>query len=230
MSECPDNFLHSHSTIYKIAFIRSLVNVMKNYIALFASFLAVISVVPYLIDIVKRKTKPNIVSWITWSLLTGIATAATFSAGEYRTALLTLGSTICSLTVVALGFKYGFAKFSKFDMFCQIGALSGLFLWLAFDSPVLAVITTVGIDFIGMLPTLRHSYLEPAEETWQTFMIGTLAALLTVISLSEISLLSALFPIYLVLANASIVITVVFRRKQKGIGLSRHSVHETLHE
>ena len=203
---------------------------MKDYIAYTASLLAIVSTVPYLIDIVRKKTKPNIVSWITWSMLTGIATAATFAAGEFRTALLMFGSTICSLGVVILGIKYGFAKFAKIDVFCQVGALTGLLLWLLFDSPFLAVIITVVIDFIGMLPTLRHSWLLPAEETWQTFVIGTIAAILTVISLNEFTVMSSLFPIYLVLANLSIALVVIVRRNHKGISLSRHPVHETLHE
>ena len=203
---------------------------MNDAIAIAGGLLAIVSVTPYLIDIVKRRTKPNIVSWLTWTLLTGIATAAAFSAGEPRAALLTLGSTICSLMVVVLGVKYGIAKFSLFDVFCQIGALMGLFLWVIFDSPTIAIVASVTIDFIGVLPTLRHSWLKPGEETWQTFVIGVLAPILTIISLDAFSINSLLYPIYLVIANGTIALTVVSRRKILGISLSRHSVHETLHE
>lgn len=204
--------------------------ISKDVIAIVAAVLAMASIAPYLIDILKRKTRPNIVSWSTWTLLTGIATVATFIAGEYRTALLMLGSTLCCGLVVILGFKYGFAKFSKFDALCWAGALLGIFLWFFFESPTLAIITVTTIDCIGIIPTIRHSWLEPQEETWQTFAVSAFASALTILSLEHLSIDGALYPIYLVLGNLAIVVAVIYRRLQKGISLSRHSVHETLHE
>lgn len=203
---------------------------MRNIFAWLAPVLALLSVVPYIIDIVKKRTKPNIVSWATWMLLTGIATAAAFAADEPKTALLTLGSTICTAAVVVLGIKYGIAKFTKLDIFCQVGAIAGLSLWLIFNSPLIAIVASVTIDFIAAIPTLYHSWQKPAEETWQTFVMGAAAALLTVASLTSYSYESLLYPFYLVLANGLIALVVVYRRKQLNISLARRSVHETLHE
>ena len=62
---------------------------MKTASLVLATVLTLISVLPYLRDIVKRVTKPNIVSWITWTLLTGIATAAEIAAHEYTAAIFT---------------------------------------------------------------------------------------------------------------------------------------------
>lgn len=210
-------------SIYTIA-------VMRNIMAIIGGMLAIVSVIPYMIDIVKRRTKPNIVSWFTWTLLTGIAMLATFAAGEINTGILMAGSTICTTIVVILGIKYGIAKFSWFDGFCQIGAIVGLILWLVFDSPTVAIIASVTIDCIAMLPTLRHSWVKPGEETWQTFIIGVIAPVFTIASLQTFTLDALLYPFYLVIANALIALTVIIRRKQQGISLSRYSVHATLHE
>lgn len=203
---------------------------MRDLLAVTAAILATFSTVPYIIDIVKGRTKPNIVSWLTWTLLTGIATAAAFAAGEPRSALLTLGASICTTAVLLLGFRYGIAKFSLFDGLCQTGAIVGLILWLVFGSPAIAIVASVTIDLIGALPTIRHAWLKPAEETWQTFLIGTVAAVLTVLSLNSYSVEGLLYPLYLIFANGAIAAIVVYKRKQIGISLSRHSVHETLHE
>jgi hypothetical protein len=78
---------------------------------------------------------------------------------------------------------------------------------------------SVMVDLIGVLPTLRHSWLEPKEETWQTFAIGTIAAVLTIISLDSHNINSLLYPGYLALVNGVIVAVVVLRRKQDGIRL-----------
>lgn len=186
---------------------------MKESLAIIAAIFATFATVPYIIDVFHKKTKPNIVSWFTWSLLTGIATAAAFAAHEPRTALLTGASTICSLGVVVAGSWYGIAKFSLFDALCQGGAIAGLVLWLLFDSPTIGIVVPVVIDFVAALPTLRHAWLKPAEETWQAFFIGVVAATLTLFSLQRLNIASTLYPAYLLVANGLIVATVLYRRK-----------------
>ena len=194
---------------------------MKSALAVIAGLIATFSTVPYLIDIIRRKTKPNIVSWFTWTLLLAIATAAAFAAHEPRTALLTFGDTVCTLAVVILGLRYGIAKLSRFDFLCQAGAILGLVLWLIFNSPQIAIIFSLAIDFIVMMPTVRHSWLMPKEETWQTFAIGVFASALTLISLVHYSFSSLAFPVYLGITNALIALTIIYSRKRKGLSLAR---------
>lgn len=193
----------------------------KEILAIIAAVIAVFSTVPYLIDIVKRKTKPNIVTWFTWTLLTGIAAAAAFAAGEPKTALLSLGSAICTGAVVILGLKYGIAKLSLFDALCQIGAIAGLILWWIFNTPEIAIAFVLLIDFIAMLPTLRHSWIKPEEETWQTFMIGVVAATFTLIALSQYTFAGLALPLYLWVANLVMALTIIYRRKKRGLALAR---------
>ncbi len=194
---------------------------MKNSISIIAAILAVFAIVPYLIDVVSSRTKPNVVSWFTWTLLLIIATAAAFAAHQPRTALLTLGDTIGTGMTLIFGIKYGVAKFSWFDGFCQIAALIGLALWLIFNSPVVAIIAVIIIDLFASIPTLKHSWQSPEEETWQTFAILIVAAALTLASLANFSIASLSFPIYLLLANSTVVATVIYRRNKKGLSLSR---------
>jgi hypothetical protein len=196
---------------------------MKDLLALTAGLLAIASAVPYFIDVIRKRTKPNIVSWMTWTLLTGIATAAALAAHEPRTALLTGGTTVATLAIVIAGLRYGIAKFSLFDGLCQSGAILGLLLWLVFDSPTIAIVIPVVIDFAALLPTLKHSWEHPGEETWQAFFIGGIAAALTVLSLSHYELDALLFPLYLFVADFLLAGIIMYRRKQSGISLSRAS-------
>ena len=200
---------------------------MKEFFAIAGALLAAVSTFPYLVDIVRRKTKPNIVTWLTWTILTAISGSAALAAGEPKTALLLYGNSLCTGAVVVLGLKYGIAKFSPFDIACQIGAILGLVFWLIFNSPTIGIIVPLIIDFVGMLPTLRHAYLMPQEETWQTFLVGVFAPALTILSLTEYNIASLLFPLYLFLANAAIVIVVVTRRKQLGLPLNRAETQST---
>jgi hypothetical protein len=193
---------------------------MKNALAIASGLLVMLSSMPYLIDIVKGKTKPNIVSWATWTLLTTIATIAAFAAHAPRAAMLTLGATLATLAVVILGLKYGTAKITRFDIFCQIGALGGLILWFVFDSPSLALGFALAIDLIGGLPTLYHSWRKPNEETWQTFFIGMIASILTLLSLNAYHFADLAFPVYFVIFDMAAVFVIVLRRKQKRLILA----------
>lgn len=203
---------------------------MKEVFAWIGPILTIVALVPYIIDVIHKKTKPNVVSWFTWTLLTSIATAAAFAAGEPEAAFLTLANAAGTFTIVLLGLKNGIAKFSLFDAVCQTGALAALALWLILDIPLVAIVGVVFIDFLGVLPTIRHSWLEPQEETWQTFFLSTIAPMFTIASLTALNFENLLYPLYLLLADGLVMIIIVYRRKQKGISLSRHSVHETLHE
>ena len=79
---------------------------MKTAFLIISTAVVLASVVPYLLDILRHKTKPNIVSWLTWTMLTGIATAAEIGAGEYVTAIFTGASTIETGLVVLLGLEF----------------------------------------------------------------------------------------------------------------------------
>ena len=192
---------------------------MRTVIASVAGILALIDVIPYIVDIIKGKSKPHIVSWLTWTLLLIIGTSAAFAAHQTRSALLTLGDTIGTGLVLIIGLKYGTAKYSLFDGMCQLAAILGLVFWLIFNSPAIAVIAVVSIDLIGSIPTIKHSWIKPEEETWQSFIIMTIASLLTVISLSVLSVTSLTYPIYLLLSNLIIALIVVYRRLKLGFGI-----------
>jgi len=196
---------------------------MKELIAFTAGILAMLAIIPYVIDIIRRKTKPNIVSWLTWTLLLAIGTAGAFAAHEIRTALLTTGDLIGTGLTLLLGLKYGIAKFSWFDGFCQAGAVLGLILWLIFNSPVVGILAVIFIDCIGLLPTLKHSWNEPMEETWQTFAVLIVASTLTLLSISDFNTASLAYPIYLLLANALVTVVVIYRRLKLGFLLSRRA-------
>jgi len=174
---------------------------MKTFLIVVSSILTVASVVPYMIEVLRGKTKPRIVSWFTWSLLTGIACAASFADKQYPTAILMLFATIETGTIVVLGLRHGDHKLEWFDIVCQIAALIGLALWQIFDSPSIAVISAVSIDLIGALPTIKHSWDKPGEETALTFFLAGLGGLCTVLVAGSWRITAIAYPLYLLFIN-----------------------------
>ncbi len=189
---------------------------MKTLFLIAASIITVASVVPYARDILKGTTKPNIVSWITWTLLTLVATIAEIAAHEYTTAIFTSSAVVETSIIVVLGLKYGYVKYTSFDWACQIGALSGFFFWWYFNSPAVAVIAAVTIDFIGALPTVVHSWTRPDEETWPTYALAGLGGLLAIFALTSYNWTSLTYAVYIVGINI-LIAGILITRKAKTV-------------
>lgn len=186
---------------------------MKFIFLILASVITITGTIPYLIDILKGKTKPNLVSWITWTLLTGIATSAAISAGEHVAAIFTGAATIEVGLVVVLGLiKKSYVEYSRFDIFCQVGAVVGIILWQLFDSPAIGVLSSVVIDFIGALPTIKHSWLMPSEETWQSFALSGIGGVFGILALESLNLVSLPYALYIVVINILIATIILYRR------------------
>ncbi len=177
-----------------------------------SAVLTIASIIPYLIDITRHKTKPRIVSWFNWTLLTGIAGAAALADKQYPAAALSFAAALETASVVILGLKYGDRKFDITDVLCQIGAIAGLVLWIVFNSPAIAVIASVGIDFTAGIPTLKHAWQKPQEETAIAFVICSFAAALTLLAVREVSLTALTYPLYILGINVAMSAILLLRK------------------
>lgn len=188
---------------------------MRELFIISGGAISVLGVLPYLRDVIRGKTKPRVVSWLTWTVLTAIATAAALSDKAYASGILTLAGTLATGSVVLAGLKYGDKHFERFDVACLVGAFVGLALWLIFGSPEIAIIATVSIDFVGAMPTLRHGWQKPNEETELAFIVSSFAAFLSLLAVDNYSVTNLAFPLYLTLMNGLIATVVVMRKKSK---------------
>lgn len=182
---------------------------MKNSFLVLSSVITIAAVLPYLLGILKGKTKPNVVSWITWTLLAGVATLAELSGHEYRTAIFTTTIFLETLSVVILGLFHGYVKYTRFDYACQISALTGLLLWWVFNSTAVAVVAAVTIDFVGALPTFRHAWKQPGEENWPTYLLCAIGGALAAFALTSINWTSLTYPVYVAGVNILITIAII---------------------
>lgn len=186
---------------------------MRDFLLILSAVITVIGIVPYMRDILRGTTKPNIASWTTWCLLFLIATVAELAAHEFRTAFFTSAVTLETGLIVILGFKYGYAKYTKLDFICQIGALSGFFVWWLFNNPLAALVLVIFIDLLSCIPTIEHSWFSPREETWITFAISGLGSFVAIFALNSFNLASLAYPVYLVFINILITSVIVFRQQ-----------------
>lgn len=168
--------------------------------------------VPYLLATVRGATRPRIVTWLTWSLLTAVAGAASASAGDYPAAAFSLVGTLATALVVAVGLRYGDRTITRLDGACLALVLVGLVLWLALDLPGIAVAAACLIDFVGLVPTLVHGWRRPHEETPVTFALIAAGGLGAAAAAWGTWTLTALgYPVYVALSMGACWAVVVLR-------------------
>lgn len=187
---------------------------IRNVFLTLSSILIIVSAIPYLLDIIHKKTKPRIVSWFNWGILGSVAGAAALADGQIPAAVISFASAIGAMTVVVLGFYYGDRRFEKIDIFCQVGAIVGLGLWFTRRSPLVAIAVITLVDLIAALPTYKHIWQKPDEETPLTFVLSSVASLLTVITITSLALSGIIFPVYLLLANTCTAGLIIYRRRK----------------
>lgn len=185
----------------------------NNILVILSSILTIAAAIPYIIDVVSKKTKPRIVSWLIWSTLLGISCAAAFVEQQYTTAILLLLTFLSTLAVALLGWKHGDKKIERLDAVCLAGAIVGIILWWVFNSPSLAVIASIAIDLTGGIPTLVHAWKKPGEETWVTFVLYFLGAVCTLLTVSNWRITAFAYPLFLVIINLAFASVVLVRRR-----------------
>lgn len=187
---------------------------MRGDLAFLAGCIAIAGAVPYILDTLKGKTHPNIVTWFTWTLLNGINAVAAWSGGAAQTAIFSAAGAIATGAICIAGLRYGLKHYTRFDIICQSSALLGVVLWRLTSRPAVAVLVNVATDFSGWLPTYRHAWRSPHAETWQTFAFSAVSSMLTLISIQHYTLLALAFPTYILCANITIVSTILVRRRR----------------
>jgi len=182
-------------------------------LVILAGILTVVPIIPYIADVIKQKTKPRVVTWFIWSLLTGISAVAALSEAQYTTGAFLIMASLCTFSVVLIGWKNSDKKIQKLDIVCLISALTGVLLWVIFNSPSVAVVAAVLIDVIGGIPTQVHSWKKPEEETLAFFWISCLGAVCALLTLSDWRITSFFYIGYLFLINLEQTILIICRRR-----------------
>lgn len=165
-------------------------------LGVFAGVVQIIATVPYLISIVRGSTRPNLISWILWTVTVSITLVAQISAGASGSIFLLIGATICNLAVVFLCIKgYGYKKFGKIDVVTLILAIVAIIGWLVSSNPLIAIIFAVAADCIAYAPTIAKMYRYPATEQAVYWGLLVIADIFALISVTAITLPNIIFPI-----------------------------------
>ena len=156
------------------------------------------SVVPYIKDIIRGKTKPRIVSWAIWTVLLGIAATVSFQERQMASAVLATSSAIACFTISLLALKHVEWGITRLERITMLGAAIGLVLWVVFDDPMLILASTITVDAIAYIPTFKNGWSNPHHESLMMFAISALGGGLVLLSaiLDHASIHGIAYPLY----------------------------------
>ncbi len=166
-------------------------------IGIIAGVIEGIAFVPYIVAILRGKTRPHRGSWFIWTLLGLVVVLSYGSAGAEATLWVPLAMFVGMLCISVLSLKYGVGGWEdSLDRYCLIGALIGLLCLLIFTSPLIALSVAIITDVFAAVPTVRKSIYDPESEDVLAWSLAFLANVLNLIAIEEWTIGIAGYPVY----------------------------------
>ncbi len=189
----------------------NILNLQFLFISL-AILLMLVSYYPYLKDILSKKTKPHIFTWVIWLITQGVASFAALSGGSIYSSIGLFAGTFMVLIIVLLSLKYGTKDIRKIDIITLFAAFVAIYLWLGLENLLLSVVFVSIIDGLGYIPSFRKTFADPSSETLSFWVLISLSTLLTLLANTEFNLLTSLYLSVLLISNL-VMSSIIFYKK-----------------
>lgn len=175
---------------------------MKETLSVLAGLLQVAGFFPYVRAILRDrrmpigtpgKMEPSKATWIIWASLDTITLAGMYVKDTVNGQIL--GAVLGVWVIVVFALKYGAPGWTKLDKFCLGGAVLGIVLWQVFNDPVLGIMTSLSVVFLGSIPTFVSAWKDPNHEDKLAWTISWVACVCAIIAIPHWTLADAAQPI-----------------------------------
>lgn len=188
----------------------------KAVLGILATGIALFGYIPYFRDILANRTKPHAFSWLVWGTLTAISFFGQLAGGAGPGAWVMGFTAVVCFMIFFFGLVKGNKNIVTADWISFAGAGIAMILWVVTQGPLLSVVLVTITDALGFVPTFRKSYAKPHEETLVTYALSGFKMIIAFFALENISVVTALYPAYLIFANFAFVAMLLVRRNQLG--------------
>ena len=188
-------------------------NNYKTILAVIGIVVGFIGYVPYIRDVLAKRTKPHTFSWLAWTLLETIAFVAQVAKGGGAGTWVLGFSAMVALFITCIALIRRDTEIHLFDWIALSGAVVGIILWALTKNPLTAVILVTLSDALAFIPTFRKSFYKPEQETLVEYSLSAVKFIISIFALQSLNLTTYLYPISLIVTNSSFVIMSLIRRK-----------------
>ena len=158
----------------------------------------------YIFSTLFGKTKPNRATWWILTLIGLMIASSYYAEGARATIWVAVSYVLGPFIIAVLSLKYGEGKWEKLDKWCLIVALISVPVWYISNSAILVLVINIFLDFVGLLPTIKKSYLRPEGEDKVAWTLESLAGILNIFAIERWIFGIAFYPIYLLTINGII--------------------------
>ena len=187
---------------------------MLETLGLVAGALGFICCIPYIRDILLKKTKPERASWFIWSILGGVSFFSQLAKGASNSLWMTGADTFGVAVTFILALRYGEGGLASKDVKALILASLGLVLWYFTKEPALALFMVIFVDGIGAVLTIQKAYKDPSSETTSTWFLSGLSGLVAAFAVGSFNWILLSYPIYICLANWAVIVAMLLGKKK----------------
>jgi hypothetical protein len=172
--------------------------------------------VDYVVDTLRGRCRPSIVTWTLWSVPPGIALAAEIVADAGPQALLTFALAIGPVSVLcacAVSHTACWAM-TRVDWWCGALSCATILLWMATSNARLAIGLAIMTDALAAVPTVVKAYRVPSSESTGAFGLFVAGAGVTLLTIDDWNLATCGFPVYIFGLSVLILGLLVVPRRQ----------------
>jgi hypothetical protein len=186
---------------------------IKTALGVAAILLTFAGYIPYVRDVMRKRTHPHAYSWFMWATTSLIIFGLQLKGGAGTGAFVTLAAVIVTYLIFGLALKYGKSDITKIDTLFLVLAIIAASLWLLAKQPTLSVILLTVAETLAFIPTIRKSWNKPYGETLSSYGLNALRFSLALLALKHYNLLTTLYPAAWALSNGSFWVLLLARRQ-----------------
>jgi hypothetical protein len=169
-------------------------------------------------DIISKKIKPNLSSWIIWVLANSLSFTGSLLKGipvwEVSNTILTTISLLC-IVIISIGYKQFYIDPTYTDKVCFSLSLLGLILLVFVQEKNIAISLSILIDAIACFPTLYKIWTNKTEsDNAMNFVYSFGMAALNLLTLTNFNFGNAAFSFYKLLSTSSLFSSVFIKNNK----------------
>ncbi len=180
-----------------------------NILGIVAGLLSMVSFIVYYISIFRRKTIPNKTTWFILTIVGILIASSYYAVGARETIWVPIVYIIGPFITFILSLKFGQGGWSSFDKICLILSIVSIIVWMISGYPLLTLLINIFIDLLGILPTVRKTYLNPNSEDLLTWLLVVIESILNLFAIREWVFGIYVYPVYMLVFNGLILFLIL---------------------
>lgn len=175
--------------------------------------IGLVSFLPYIIDVLAGRTRPQRSSWLIWAVVTTLALVSQAAEGATHSLLFSGAQAIVTVAVFGLSIRNGTGCYMNPGDSVALGICAfAIFLWQVTDVPAYALACAIGVNTVAGSLTVLKSFRAPHTETLLTWGLGIVASGLGILSVGKGDPVLQAYPVYLFCLYLSVTTAILLGR------------------